>query len=73
MIHDDDRLLTIKEAAALLGLSVGTAYHKVSRKELPVVRLSPRCIRFRLGDLRTLIAMHTELPANTDEHWRHER
>jgi excisionase family DNA binding protein len=46
-----DRLLTIKEVAELTGLAVGTLYHFVSQKRIPVVRLSTRCIRFRQSDL----------------------
>jgi excisionase family DNA binding protein len=46
-----DRLLTIDEVAELTGLAVGTLYHFVSQKRIPVVRLSKRCIRFRQSDL----------------------
>ena len=47
-----DRLLTIKEVSELTGLAVGTLYHFVSQKRIPVVRLSNRCIRFRLSSLQ---------------------
>ena len=47
----EDRLLTICEAAALTNLSVGTLYHFVSQKRIPVVHISKRCIRFRQSDL----------------------
>jgi excisionase family DNA binding protein len=46
-----DRLLTINEVSELTGLAVGTLYHLVSQKRIPVVRLSTRCIRFRYSDL----------------------
>jgi excisionase family DNA binding protein len=46
-----DRLLTINEVSALTGLAVGTLYHFVCQKRIPVVRLSKRCIRFRLSSL----------------------
>jgi excisionase family DNA binding protein len=46
-----DRLLTINEVSELTGLAVGTLYHFVSQKRIPVVRLSKRCIRFRQVDL----------------------
>jgi excisionase family DNA binding protein len=39
-------LLTVEEIAHLTGFSVGTLYHWVSQKRIPVVRISPRCIRF---------------------------
>jgi len=42
-----DCLLTAAEAAQLLRLNnVGTVYHLVSQKRIPVVKLSARCIRF---------------------------
>jgi excisionase family DNA binding protein len=47
-----ERLLRIQEVSELTGLSVGTLYHFVSAKKIPVVRLSRRCIRFRLSDLQ---------------------
>ncbi len=44
---DEDCLLTAREAAGLLNLkNVGTIYHMVSQKRVPVVKLSARCIRF---------------------------
>jgi excisionase family DNA binding protein len=45
----EDRLLTIGEVANLTGLSVGTLYRFVSESRIPVVRISRRCIRFRLS------------------------
>jgi excisionase family DNA binding protein len=47
----NDRLLTIREVSEFTGLAVGSIYHMVSAKRIPVVRLSPRCIRFRYSDL----------------------
>lgn len=47
-----DRLLTINEVAEMTGLAVGTIYHFVSEKRIPVIRLSRRCVRFRLSDLQ---------------------
>lgn len=46
-----DRLLTIHEVSEWTGLAVGTIYHLVSQKRIPVVRLSKRCLRFRCSDL----------------------
>lgn len=43
----DDQFLTAAEVARLLNLkNVGTVYHMVHDKRLPVTRLSSRCIRF---------------------------
>jgi excisionase family DNA binding protein len=49
---NEDRLLTIHEVSRLTGLSVGTLYHFVSQRRIPVVRLSRRCIRFRMSELQ---------------------
>jgi excisionase family DNA binding protein len=47
----DDRLLTIREVSEITQLSVGSLYHLVSAGRIPVVRLSRRCLRFRLSAL----------------------
>jgi excisionase family DNA binding protein len=47
----EDRLLTIGEVAKLTGLAVGTLYHLVSQRRIPFVRISARCIRFRLSSI----------------------
>jgi excisionase family DNA binding protein len=57
-----ERLLSVNEAAVFLGLSVGTVYHMVSEKRLPVVRISKRCIRFRLSDLVEWANARLEMP-----------
>jgi excisionase family DNA binding protein len=54
-----DRLLTIREVAALTGLQASSLYHVVSQGRIPVVRLSKRCIRFRYSDLLEWIEIHT--------------
>jgi excisionase family DNA binding protein len=51
----EDRLLTIQDVADFTGLAVGTLYHLVSQRRIPVVRLSKRCIRFRKSDLSVWI------------------
>jgi excisionase family DNA binding protein len=57
-----ERLLTIGEVATITGLKVGSIYHLVSAKRVPVVRLSRRCIRFRLSDLIAWFDQKSELP-----------
>jgi excisionase family DNA binding protein len=52
----DERLLTVREVASLLGLSVGSVYHLISQKRIPVVKLSSRCVRFRRSDIDAWIA-----------------
>jgi excisionase family DNA binding protein len=56
----NDRLLRIEEVAELTGLAVGTVYHLVSQKRIPVVRISSRCIRFRLSSLESWFAELTQ-------------
>ena len=47
----EDRLLNVREVAELMGLQVGSVYHLISQKRIPVVRLSARCVRVRLSAL----------------------
>lgn len=51
-----DVLLTVHDVAELLGLSVGSVYHLISQKRIPVVKLSSRCVRFRRSDIDAWIA-----------------
>ena len=55
-------LLNIQEVSAITGISVGTLYHWVSQRRLPVVRISQRCIRFDLVALQAWIAEKAEPP-----------
>jgi excisionase family DNA binding protein len=50
------KLLSIKEVSEITGISVGTLYHWVSQKRIPVVRFSSRCIKFRLSDIETWLS-----------------
>jgi excisionase family DNA binding protein len=56
----EDRLLTIAEVSELTGMAVGSLYHLVSQKRIPVVRISSRCIRFRRSSLESWFAELTE-------------
>jgi excisionase family DNA binding protein len=49
-------LLNTRELAAMTGFSEGTLRHWVSERRLPVVRLSARCVRFRLSDIEAWLA-----------------
>jgi excisionase family DNA binding protein len=51
-----EALLTVRDVAELLGLSVGSVYHLISQKRIPVVKLSSRCVRFRRSDIDAWIA-----------------
>lgn len=58
---EDDRLLTAVEVAQFLNLkNVGTVYHMVSAKRIPVIPLSSRCIRFSRQALAEWIESKTQ-------------
>jgi len=59
-----DRLLNIREVANLIGLAPGSVYHLVNQRRIPVVRLSRRCIRFRIRDVNAWIDGKVEFPSN---------
>ncbi len=61
-VEHRDRLLTIAEVAQMTGLSIGGLYHLVSQQRIPVVRISRRCIRFRLASLDRWIEELTDYP-----------
>ena len=60
-----DRLLTINEVSELTGLAAGSIYQLVSQRRIPVVRISSRCIRFRLSGLERWFDDLTEDPLNS--------
>ena len=62
---EEKKLLTIQDVARITGLSVGTLYHWVSQKRIPVVRLSSRCVRFRYTDIEQWLAEKVVPPQNT--------
>lgn len=54
----EDRLLTVKEAALYLGFAEGTIRNKVSKNEIPYVKLG-KALRFRKSELdRWIIEKH---------------
>jgi excisionase family DNA binding protein len=46
-----EKLLTATEAADLLGMTRRALYTAIQRREIPVVRLGQRRVRFRASDL----------------------
>ena len=46
MTRMEQELIGYKEAAAMLGVAVGTLYSWVSRHRIPHIRMSGRCVRF---------------------------
>jgi excisionase family DNA binding protein len=62
-----DRLLTVRELADRLGISVGTAYHWLSQRRLPCVRFSSRCVRFRESDVESMLKQLGHPRGNDDD------
>ena len=52
----EDRLLDVREAAAMLGLKPATLYQWAYERRIPVVKLFGRALRFRLSTIQQLIA-----------------
>lgn len=52
---DDDRGVTAKEAARLIGVSEWRVYELIRRGALPAYRPSPQRLRLRLGAVREFI------------------
>ena len=52
------RLLTVREAAAYLGLQVDTVYKKARLRELPSVKVG-RSLRFDVQALERYVEQHT--------------
>jgi predicted DNA-binding transcriptional regulator AlpA len=48
-VREEDRLLNIDEAARFLNVAASSLYHMIARPgcQMPVIRLSARCVRFR--------------------------
>jgi hypothetical protein len=51
-----DRVVSLGEAAHIAGVSTDTLRRCHKRKELKIVKLSPRRVGVRLSDLRAFIA-----------------
>ena len=56
MNEEKKLLLTVREVAALTGFSEGTLRHWISQRRIPFIRISPRCVRLRLGDIESWIS-----------------
>ena len=58
----EDRLLDVRQAAAMLGLKPATLYQWAYERRIPVVKLFGRALRFKLSTVQKLIA-DSERPA----------
>jgi excisionase family DNA binding protein len=61
MVQSSTGLIRAPKAAELLGIETRTLYNWVAAGRVPVVRLSPRTIRFDPEALRAWIDEHVEL------------
>lgn len=57
---DAATLLNVDEVAALLGCSKRLVWRLVSENRLRRIKLGPRCVRFRRGDVEAMIQDLTE-------------
>jgi excisionase family DNA binding protein len=48
---DPDALLTVRQAAEILGCSPEALYARVERQQIPCIRPTPKSLRFRRSDL----------------------
>lgn len=55
-----EKLLTVKELAALLGVTPTCVYRWLGDSRLPAVRFSKRCVRFREKDVQELLEQFTD-------------
>jgi excisionase family DNA binding protein len=62
----DSPLMDVRGLSALTGLSIGTLYHWVSQKRIPIVRFSARCVRFRRSDIEAWIASRVVQPERAE-------
>jgi excisionase family DNA binding protein len=55
VVKDQTQLLKAEEIAAMLGLKVQTVYAMARRGQFTKVKLSRKCLRFRVGDVERFI------------------
>ncbi len=60
------RMVGYREAAAFLGVAVGTLYAWVHHGRVPCYRLGRRCVRFDLTQLARWLALHASGDAGQD-------
>jgi excisionase family DNA binding protein len=62
-----ESLLTVREVAELLRMTVAATYMAVERRQIPHIRLGPRKLRFRKQDLEAWLEEHYEPPLRLPE------
>ncbi len=68
---EPDRLLDVREAAALLAVKPSTIYQWSYERRIPVVKLMGRALRFRLSDLEALISRSLRPPLRKETRGGH--
>ncbi len=56
--HTHADTIAYAEAAALLGIAVGTLYAWVHQRRIPHYRIGPRCVRFSRSELLHFLQDH---------------
>jgi predicted site-specific integrase-resolvase len=59
IIEDQDQLVSRKQTANLMAVSYKTVQRKESEGHLTPIKLSSGCTRYRLAEVKKLIATHT--------------
>ncbi len=54
-----DEMITYAEVRRMTALPLGTLYALVARRQIPHVRLGPRLVRFRRGEIEAWLAAHS--------------
>lgn len=64
-LEDEDRLLTRKQLAEYLGLSLSAIEkrHRLGQPMPAITRIGARSLRYRLGDVKVWLAAGREVPA----------
>jgi excisionase family DNA binding protein len=55
-------LVNVKQVAVYLRMEKASVYHLVSQKRIPCIRLSSRCLRFRVSDIDDWLAQKVVTP-----------
>jgi predicted DNA-binding transcriptional regulator AlpA len=63
--HDGAGLLRVPEAAAMLGMRPAGIRGWILRRQIPIVRISSRCVRIRRQDVERIISDRF-IPAKPD-------
>jgi excisionase family DNA binding protein len=63
----ENRLMNVRDVAAYLRIDPLSVYRWVGSGRLPFIRLSARCLRFRLEDIEQFVASMSNSPTAENE------